>query len=107
MIKAPSPSSSFQRKLESIFLLFGRSRWIRRASWRAPFGPFAARMFASASCLRGPAYAGMTALLFSGLLPLAIASEEEEPVERTYVATPAAPAFQSWDDAGGTPDGCV
>jgi len=30
------------------------------ASCRAPFGPFAARMFAPASCLRSPACAGMT-----------------------------------------------
>jgi hypothetical protein len=37
----------------------------------------------------------------------AIAGEEEEPVERTYVATPAAPAFQSWDDAGQKSAGCV
>jgi hypothetical protein len=27
-----------------------------------PFGPFAARMFAPASCLRSPAVAGMTAI---------------------------------------------
>jgi len=35
------------------------------------------------------------------------ASEEEKPVERTYTATPAAPAFQSWDDAKPKSAGCV
>jgi len=49
----------------------------------------------------------MTALLFSTLIFNVWASEEEEPVERTYVATPAAPAFQSWDDAGQKSNGCV
>src|SRR6266704_1594166 len=52
-----------------------------------------------------PACAGMTALLFVSL-NFAVASEEEEPVERTYVATPAAPAFQTWDDAQGKSAGC-
>ena len=32
-----------------------------RRSIGSPFGPFASRMFASASCLRSPACAGMTA----------------------------------------------
>ena len=53
----------------------------------------------------------MTALIVSALLltvaATALASEEEEPVERTYVATPAAPAFQSWDDAQAKSSGCV
>ena len=35
-------------------------RWIIRDSCRVPFGPFATRMFATASCLRSPACAGMT-----------------------------------------------
>jgi hypothetical protein len=34
--------------------------WITRRIRGSPFGPFAARMFASASCLRSPAFAGMT-----------------------------------------------
>jgi len=39
----------------------GKARnWTMRGSCRAPFGPFAARMFAPASCLRSPACAGMT-----------------------------------------------
>jgi len=39
----------------------GRKYWITRGSCRVPCGPFAARMFASASCLRSPAIpAGMT-----------------------------------------------
>ncbi len=37
-----------------------RRRWITRRSCGLPFGPFAPRMFASASCLRSPAFAGMT-----------------------------------------------
>jgi hypothetical protein len=44
-------------------LLFRKRRrrsWITRDSCRVPFGPFAARMFAPASCLRSPAFAGMT-----------------------------------------------
>src|SRR5438445_6544431 len=35
--------------------------WITRRVRGSPFGPSAARMFASASCLRSPAFAGMTA----------------------------------------------
>ncbi|HSE12077.1 MAG TPA: hypothetical protein VLB69_05530, partial [Rudaea sp.] len=73
--------SSFPRKRESM-LTFGRERkWI-------------------------PAFAGMTAMFLLSL-NFAIASEEEEPVERTYIATPAAPAFQTWDDAQGKSAGCV
>jgi len=34
--------------------------WITNCVCSLPFGPFAARMFASASCLRSPAFAGMT-----------------------------------------------
>jgi hypothetical protein len=34
--------------------------WITCDSSRMPYGPFAARMFASASCLRSPACTGMT-----------------------------------------------
>src|SRR6476620_11680000 len=49
----------------------------------------------------------MTALLLLVASAVALGSEEEEPVERTYVATPAAPAFQSWDDAQGKSSGCV
>jgi len=37
-----------------------RKNWITRGSCRVPCGPFAARMFASASCLRSPACAGLT-----------------------------------------------
>ena len=54
-----------------------------------------------------PAFAGMTALFLSVVSVVTLASEEEEPVERTYVATPAAPAFQSWDNAGQKSSGCV
>jgi hypothetical protein len=32
---------------------------------------------------------------------------EEEAIERVYVAAPAAPAFQTWDDAGKKSAGCV
>ena len=38
---------------------------------------------------------------------IAIASDEEEPVEREYVAAPPAPAFQSWDEADKKSAGCV
>jgi hypothetical protein len=34
-----------------------RRSWITRDSCRVPFGPFATRMFAPASCLRSPAFA--------------------------------------------------
>jgi len=34
-------------------------------------------------------------------------AHEEDPVERTYVAAPAAPAFQTWDEAGKKSAGCV
>ena len=39
-----------------------RENWITRGSCRVPCGPIAARMFASASCLRSPAFAGMTTI---------------------------------------------
>ena len=57
-----------------------------------------------------PAFAGMTAMLVATFVLLthdAFASEEEKPVERTYTATPAAPAFQNWDDAKTKSAGCV
>ena len=50
-------------------------------------------------------FSGMTALLFAGAATWA--SDEEEPVEREYVAAPAAPAFQSWEDADKKSAGCV
>src|SRR5579862_6019152 len=37
----------------------------------------------------------------------AFASDEEKPVERAYVSAPAAPAFQTWDDAQKKSTGCV
>ncbi|MGH8123571.1 MAG: multiheme c-type cytochrome, partial [Rudaea sp.] len=44
-------------------------------------------------------------LLFA---PLGVrADDEEKPVERIYTAAPAAPAFQSWDDAQKKSAGCV
>ena len=59
--------------------------------------------------MRALATLAVGALLFA--IPLAThvarASEEEKPVERTYTATPAAPAFQSWDDAKPKSAGCV
>src|SRR6478609_9578567 len=83
----PHQLSSFPRlstaelvKRESILTLLKKAKWI-------------------------PAFAGMTALVFSTLAVDVFANEEEEPVERTYIATPAAPAFQSWDDAQGKSSG--
>ncbi|HEY8012035.1 MAG TPA: multiheme c-type cytochrome [Rudaea sp.] len=50
----------------------------------------------------------MTALCLVSLLCHPVnASEEEKPVERTYTAAPAAPAFQTWDDAHRKSAGCV
>jgi len=51
-----------RRASESSALEFNREErsWITRDSRRVPFGPFAARTFAPASCLRSPAFAGMT-----------------------------------------------
>ena len=46
-------------------------------------------------------------LLVASVMPRAQASDEEEPVEREYVAAPAAPAFQSWADADQKSAGCV
>jgi len=43
-----------------------RKNWTTHGSCRVPCGPFAARMFASASCLCSPACAGMTSLSKSG-----------------------------------------
>src|SRR3984957_7816068 len=78
---ATSPNSSFPRKRESSDFLTRRARrWI-------------------------PAFAGMTALLLAGAGTWA--SSAEEPVEREYVAAPAAPAFQSWEDADKKSAGCV
>ena len=37
----------------------------------------------------------------------ALASDEEHPIERNYVSAPAAPAFQTWDDAQKKSTGCV
>src|SRR5580765_882115 len=37
----------------------------------------------------------------------AFANDEEHAVERTYVSAPAAPAFQTWDDAQKKSTGCV
>jgi hypothetical protein len=56
----------------------------------------------------------MTKLLFAAtMVALAIgthpslANEEEKPVERSYTATPAAPAFQTWEQATPKSAGCV
>jgi hypothetical protein len=49
----------------------------------------------------------MTILFIAGASFPAFANDEETPVERTYVATPPAPAFQTWDDAGKKSSGCV
>jgi hypothetical protein len=49
----------------------------------------------------------LLAMASTALSIFALASEEEEPVEREYVATPPAPAFQSWDDADKKSAGCV
>ncbi len=64
-----SRPSSFPRKRESIAVPAARSRWIANCIRSVPFGPFAARTFASltslwrcSTCLRSPAFAGMTAL---------------------------------------------
>ncbi|MGH8040652.1 MAG: multiheme c-type cytochrome [Rudaea sp.] len=37
----------------------------------------------------------------------AFANDDEHPVPRSYAETPAAPAFQSWDDANKKSSGCV
>ena len=47
--------------------------------------------------------AAFAALLWN--VPLA-ASEAEKPVKRVYAMTPAAPAFQNWDEADGKSAGC-
>jgi len=47
--------------VEALLLRRGtRKNWITCDSCRMPFGPFVARMFASASCLRSPVCAGKT-----------------------------------------------
>src|ERR1700757_3049494 len=74
--------ASFLRKRASVSLCGARSKWI-------------------------PACAGMTAVLMLVASTITTASEEEEPVERTYVATPPAPAFQSWAEADQKSAGCV
>jgi len=53
LARRASGSSSSRKKTTA-------RNWIMRGSCRAPCGPFAARMFATASCLRSPAFAGMT-----------------------------------------------
>ena len=40
-------------------------------------------------------------------LPVAMASEGEVPVERDYVAAPAAPQVQTWEEADRKSAGCV
>jgi hypothetical protein len=44
-----------------------KKKWITGCIRNLPFGPFAARMFAPASGLRSPAFAGMTACLLGSL----------------------------------------
>jgi hypothetical protein len=54
-----------------------------------------------------PAFAGVTAMVLFGAYAATIFAGEEEPVERTYISAPAAPAFQSWDQAKPKSEGCV
>ena len=62
----PRCMPSFPRKRESILISSNRSKseWITRRSCGAPFGPLATLMFAPASCLRSPAFAGMTTFIW-------------------------------------------
>ena len=53
-----------------------------------------------------PAFAGMTMLMLCLASSLVFANEEQ-PVTRTYTATPPAPAFQTWDTAQEKSAGCV
>src|SRR4051794_13472570 len=53
-----------------------------------------------------PAFAGMTALIFA-LANVAGSAHEEEAVIRNYAPSPAAPAFQTWEDADKKSAGCV
>jgi hypothetical protein len=62
---ARHPGGSQQRSWSSrdpASFLDSMKSWITRDSCRVPYGPFAARMFAPASCLRSQAFAGMTAM---------------------------------------------
>ena len=56
--------------------------------------------------LRGLLFAALAAKCTLTPFP-ALANAEEHPVERTYVSAPAAPAFQTWDDAQKKSAGCV
>ena len=56
--------------------------------------------------LRGLLFAALAAKCTLTPFP-ARASDEQHPVERTYVSAPAAPAFQTWDDAQKKSAGCV
>src|SRR6476660_8520460 len=53
-----------------------------------------------------PAFAGMTVLIIA-LASTVASAHEEQPILRNYTATPTAPAFQTWDDAGKKSAGCV
>src|SRR5258706_7768975 len=58
--------ASFPRKRESMLTFIAsprRAKWITRGSCRAPHGP--ASLFAPASCLRSPAFAGMTSFFWT------------------------------------------
>jgi len=81
MTESTSSLSSFPRKRESS-LIFGRAKkWI-------------------------PAFAGMTALWFA-VATTPTRANEEQPVIHAYQPAPAAPAFQTWDDAQKKSAGCV
>ncbi len=47
------------------------------------------------------------ALLFGTYAQLTFANDNEKPVPRSYAETPAAPAFQSWNDANKKSSGCI
>ena len=89
----------------------------RRSGWiDSPLLRLALRAIRFANVRSGilpsqPACAGMTVFFLTALLvqysAVAVASDEEEPVERNYVAAPPAPAFQNWKDADRKSAGCV
>jgi hypothetical protein len=60
LLVIPESRSDIRDPVSLLFNGVRERHWITRGSCRAPFRPAAAPLFAPASCLRSPAFAGMT-----------------------------------------------